>query len=198
MNLKLWYDNNSNSDSVAIVIRVSRLEGHSARKKRVRLFSLANFVYLKTNNMLHLFSTKAALRKAMVGLSNYTGAYPSSGKTIEAIANYLTDGGLSQMDAKIKAQEEIVASLERQSKSLAEVTRAQEKESERLSDGIVKKAVTLSDLGLAISEAESKLDSLVAQIGAAEHLNKDASGEGFEDQLYKDASLDFKHTPVPQ
>jgi len=139
--------------------------------------------------MLYLFSTKAALRKAMVGLANNQDTYASKGHgIIQAIANYLTDGGLSQMDAKIKYQEEIVLSLERQSKSLAEIVRAREEESDRLSDGIVKEAITLSNLGLSISEAEAKLESLVAQIGAVE----------FEDQLYKDAALDFKHTPSPQ
>lgn len=88
--------------------------------------------------MLYLFSNKAALRKAMVGLSQQGNHPPSTCKTIETIANYLTNGGLSKVDAKIKAQEEIVASLERQSEILAEVIRAKEDRAEWLDGEITK------------------------------------------------------------
>jgi len=84
--------------------------------------------------------------------------------------------------------------LERQSKSLAEVIRAQEEESDRLSDGVVKEAITLSNLGLSISEAEAKLESLVAQIGAANRMEKSsefgsATHEAFERSLMEGGSL---------
>lgn len=138
--------------------------------------------------MLYLFSTKMALRKAMVGLAKENPHFEAVSELMRSIGNHLTNGGISEMDAKIKAQEGILESLERQSKSLAEVIRAQEEESDRLSDGVVKEAITLSNLGLSISEAEAKLESLVAQIGSAE----------FEGQLYKDAASDFKHTLVSQ
>ena len=127
--------------------------------------------------MIYLFSTKAALRKAMVGLSNYTGAYPSSSKTIEAIANYLTDGGLSAMDAKIKAQEEIVLSLERQSKSLAERIEGQEETIQakvayrkKVHAEIEASFEELNSVNSNVTTAQEQLASLVAQIGAASEI----------------------------
>jgi len=127
--------------------------------------------------MIYLFSTKLALRRAMVGLSNYTGAYPSSGKTIEAIANYLTEGGLSQTEAEIKAQEEIVLSLKRQSKSLAdqlamteEEIEAQKRNYSRYSDKVENSKVELAGLRNDILGAQEQLASLVAQIGAASEI----------------------------
>jgi len=113
----------------------------------------------------------------MVGLSNYTGAYPSSGKTIEAIANYLTEGGLSQTEAEIKAQEEIVLSLKRQSKSLAdqlamteEEIEAQKRNYSRYSDKVENSKVELAGLRNDILGAQEQLASLVAQIGAASEI----------------------------
>lgn len=125
--------------------------------------------------MFYLFSTKAALRKAMVGLSNNSQHYPVPAKTIEAIANYLTGGGISQTEAKIKAKEEIVASLERQSKSLAKQIELHEGVLQHKLDYIVEtgnkaeeKMVELAGLQSEIATAQEQLDSLVALIGAAE------------------------------
>ena len=137
--------------------------------------------------MLYLFSTKAALRKAMVGLANNAVAYAPQEAT--RIANYLADGGFDRMDAKIKAQEEIVKSLERQSAILTEMLRRKEEQSKSLAEEIKAqqslgmkemqerialqaeiqgKQAELSGLRDDIATAQGQLDSLVAQIGAAE------------------------------
>lgn len=138
--------------------------------------------------MIYLFSTKLALRKAMVGLANNAVAYAP--QECSRIANYLTDGGFNRMDAKIKAQEEELLRLSKKSKSLAEEIKAQQslgmkemQERIALQAEIQGKQVELSGLRGDIATAQEQLDSLVAQIGAAEREtpSPDATIEEFRD-----------------
>ena len=123
--------------------------------------------------MIYLFSTKLALRKAMVGLANNAVAYAP--QECSRIANYLTDGGFNRMDAKIKAQEEELLRLSKKSKSLAEEIKAQQslgmkemQERIALQAEIQGKQAELSGIRDDIATAQEQLDSIVAQIGAAQ------------------------------
>jgi len=154
--------------------------------------------------MIYLFSTKLALRKAMVGLANHKSGHPVPAKTIEAIANYLTEGGISQMDAKIKAQEEIVLSLERQSKSLAKEIELHEGVLQHKLDYIVEtgnkvegKMVELSGLRDDIATAQEQLDSLVAQIGQAQRETPNRETPGLNATIEEFRAW-VKGTPVSQ
>ncbi len=94
------------------------------------------------------------------------------------------------MDAKIKAQEEELLRLSKKSKSLAEEIKAQQslgmkemQERIALQAEIQGKQVELSGLRGDIATAQEQLDSLVAQIGAAEREtpSPDATIEEFRD-----------------
>ena len=123
--------------------------------------------------MIYLFSTKLALRKAMVGLANNAVAYAP--QECSRIANYLTDGGFDRMDAKVKAQEEELFRLSKKSKSLADEIKAQQslgmkemQERIALQAEIQGKQAELSGIRDDIATAQEQLDSIVAQIGAAQ------------------------------